>query len=182
LLTSRSRKSKSLIACRSRALKVRRLLSRSWKAAINIALSAWCLIHQTQQLGKGTNLVVKGRAAIGVDVLPQQIHFTHAAFVSIMEGCNKYCTFCVVPYTRGEEVSRPCDDILVNSVNRGHQTQQLGKGTNLVVKGRAAIGVDVLPQQCRSRALKVRRLLSRSWKAAINIALSAWCLIRVARK
>ena len=34
------------------------------------------------------------------------------AFVSIMEGCSKYCSFCVVPYTRGEEVSRPLDDVL----------------------------------------------------------------------
>ena len=34
------------------------------------------------------------------------------AFVSIMEGCSKYCTYCVVPYTRGEEVSRPFDDVL----------------------------------------------------------------------
>ncbi len=36
------------------------------------------------------------------------------AFVSIMEGCSKYCSFCVVPYTRGEEVSRPFDDVLTD--------------------------------------------------------------------
>lgn len=38
------------------------------------------------------------------------------AFVSIMEGCSKYCTFCVVPYTRGEEVSRPLDDVIAEVV------------------------------------------------------------------
>jgi tRNA-2-methylthio-N6-dimethylallyladenosine synthase len=37
------------------------------------------------------------------------------AFLSIMEGCSKYCTFCVVPYTRGEEVSRPFDDVLTEA-------------------------------------------------------------------
>src|SRR6185369_14913322 len=35
------------------------------------------------------------------------------AFVSVMEGCSKYCSYCVVPYTRGEEMSRPFDDVLV---------------------------------------------------------------------
>ena len=39
------------------------------------------------------------------------------AFVSIMEGCSKYCTFCVVPYTRGEEFSRPFDDVLAEVVH-----------------------------------------------------------------
>ncbi|MEN3258827.1 tRNA (N6-isopentenyl adenosine(37)-C2)-methylthiotransferase MiaB [Sodalis endosymbiont of Spalangia cameroni] len=46
------------------------------------------------------------------DRLPEPRAEGPTAFVSIMEGCNKYCSFCVVPYTRGEEVSRPCDDIL----------------------------------------------------------------------
>ena len=44
-----------------------------------------------------------------------------SAFVSIMEGCSKYCTFCVVPYTRGEEVSRPLDDILVEVAGLAQQ-------------------------------------------------------------
>ncbi|WP_299591489.1 tRNA (N6-isopentenyl adenosine(37)-C2)-methylthiotransferase MiaB [uncultured Microbulbifer sp.] len=46
------------------------------------------------------------------DRLPQPEADGASAFVSIMEGCSKYCTFCVVPYTRGEEVSRPVTDVL----------------------------------------------------------------------
>ncbi len=46
------------------------------------------------------------------DYFPEQNVDGPTAFVSIMEGCNKYCSFCVVPHTRGNEISRPIDDIL----------------------------------------------------------------------
>ncbi len=44
-----------------------------------------------------------------------------SAFVSVMEGCSKYCSYCVVPYTRGEEVSRPLDDVLVEVAGLAEQ-------------------------------------------------------------
>ena len=51
------------------------------------------------------------------DHLPEARIEGASAYVSIMEGCSKYCTYCIVPYTRGEEVSRPFDDILAEAVH-----------------------------------------------------------------
>lgn len=51
------------------------------------------------------------------DCLPESRADGPSAFISIMEGCSKYCTFCVVPYTRGEEVSRPFDDVIAEVVS-----------------------------------------------------------------
>jgi len=55
------------------------------------------------------------------DHLPPPSVTGATAFLSIMEGCSKYCTFCVVPYTRGEEVSRPFDDVLTDVADLADQ-------------------------------------------------------------
>ena len=55
------------------------------------------------------------------DALPPSRTEGAAAFVSIMEGCSKYCTFCVVPYTRGDEVSRPFDDVMAEVAGLARQ-------------------------------------------------------------
>ena len=55
------------------------------------------------------------------DNLPEPRAEGPTAFVSIMEGCSKYCTFCVVPYTRGEEISRPFDDVIAEIVHLAEQ-------------------------------------------------------------
>ncbi|QWP79034.1 tRNA (N6-isopentenyl adenosine(37)-C2)-methylthiotransferase MiaB [Lysobacter sp. K5869] len=55
------------------------------------------------------------------DRLPEPRAEGPSAFVSIMEGCSKYCSFCVVPYTRGEEVSRPFEDVLVEVAQLAEQ-------------------------------------------------------------
>jgi tRNA-2-methylthio-N6-dimethylallyladenosine synthase len=55
------------------------------------------------------------------DYLPAPQSNGPTAYVSIMEGCSKYCTFCVVPYTRGEEFSRPFDDIIAEVVELAGQ-------------------------------------------------------------
>lgn len=55
------------------------------------------------------------------DRLPEPKVEGCSAFVSVMEGCSKYCTFCVVPYTRGEEVSRPFDDVIAEVAQLAQQ-------------------------------------------------------------
>ena len=55
------------------------------------------------------------------DQLPEPRMEGPTAFVSIMEGCSKYCSFCVVPYTRGEEISRPFDDVIAEVASLAEQ-------------------------------------------------------------
>ena len=70
-----------------------------------------------------------GRAVVDIsfpeiekfDYLPEPRSDGVKAFVSIMEGCSKYCSFCVVPYTRGEEVSRPLDDVIAEVASLAQQ-------------------------------------------------------------
>jgi len=91
------------------------------------------VVFGPQTLHRLPDLIARRRATgrPQVDVsFPEVEKFDHlpppsvdgaAAFVSIMEGCSKYCTFCVVPYTRGEEVSRPFDDVLTEIADLADQ-------------------------------------------------------------
>ncbi|HXR01595.1 MAG TPA: tRNA (N6-isopentenyl adenosine(37)-C2)-methylthiotransferase MiaB, partial [Pseudomonas sp.] len=68
------------------------------------------------------------------DHLPEPRIDGPSAYVSVMEGCSKYCTFCVVPYTRGEEVSRPFDDVITEvfhlAENGVREVTLLGQNVN----------------------------------------------------
>ncbi|EQD75611.1 tRNA-I(6)A37 thiotransferase enzyme MiaB, partial [mine drainage metagenome] len=68
------------------------------------------------------------------DRLPEPRSDGPSAFVSIMEGCSKYCSYCVVPYTRGEEISRPFDDVIAEVASLAEQGMRevnlLGQNVN----------------------------------------------------
>ena len=76
-------------------------------------------LHRLPELIKKRELTGRSQVDISFPEIEKFDHLPPArtegatAFVSIMEGCSKYCSFCVVPYTRGEEVSRPLNDVLV---------------------------------------------------------------------
>jgi len=84
---------------------------------VDIVFGPQTLHRLPQMLGE---VIAHRRAVVDVsfpeiekfDSLPEPRAEGPTAYVSIMEGCSKYCTFCIVPYTRGEEVSRPFDDLL----------------------------------------------------------------------
>ena len=67
------------------------------------------------------------------DVLPNPSNDGTSSYVSIMEGCNKYCSFCVVPHTRGNEISRPIEDVLseVNSLAKDGVREIIFLGQNV---------------------------------------------------
>jgi len=77
------------------------------------------------------------------DRLPEPSVSGVSAFVSVMEGCSKYCSFCVVPYTRGEEVSRPLDDVLAEIAHLAalgvREVNLLGQNVN-AYRGRNHLG------------------------------------------
>ncbi len=86
------------------------------------------LIAERRRLGK-SQVDISFPEIEKFDNLPPAKVDGAAAFVSIMEGCSKFCTFCIVPYTRGEEVSRPFDDVLTEVA--GLAAQGVGEVTLL---------------------------------------------------
>lgn len=78
------------------------------------------LVNQVRETGKSV-VDVSFPEIEKFDCLPKPELKGVKAFVSIMEGCSKYCSFCVVPYTRGEEISRPLDDVLTEVYHLAEQ-------------------------------------------------------------
>ena len=108
-------------------------------------------LHRLPQLIRQRD--ASGRAQVDVsfpeiekfDALPPARTEAAAAFVSIMEGCSKFCSFCIVPYTRGDEVSRPLDDVLgeIAGLARQGVSEVTLLGQNVNAYRDAAAGADL---------------------------------------
>ncbi len=100
------------------------------------------LIAERRRLGK-SQVDISFPEIEKFDNLPPAKVDGATAFVSIMEGCSKFCTFCIVPYTRGEEVSRPFDDVLTEVAGLAAQGVKevtlLGQNVN-AYRGKMAAG------------------------------------------
>lgn len=106
-------------------------------------------LHRLPELLKERECTGKPQVDIGFpeiekfDCLPAPSAQGATAFVSVMEGCSKYCSYCVVPYTRGEEISRPLMDVLVECAHLASQGVKeitlLGQNVN-AYRGRGADG------------------------------------------
>ena len=109
-------------------------------------------LHRLPQLIQARR--AQGRPQVDIS-FPEVEKFDHlpparvegaCAFVSVMEGCSKYCSYCVVPYTRGEEVSRPFEDVLTEVVGLAEQGVKevtlLGQNVN-AYRGRMGAGSDI---------------------------------------
>jgi len=107
------------------------------------------------------------------DRLPEPRAEGPTAFVSIMEGCSKYCSFCVVPYTRGEEVSRPFEDVLVEVAQLAAQGVRevtlLGQNVNAY---RGPYGDDPSEQHVADLGLLIRAVAGIEGIARIRFTTS----------
>ena len=108
------------------------------------------LLEEVESGQKGINTILSQEETYG-DIRPVRMDRNHVtSFVAIMRGCNNFCTFCVVPYTRGEEVSRPFDDIIAEAVSlagqRVREITLLGQNVNAyrgeMHDGEGPVGVE----------------------------------------
>jgi tRNA-2-methylthio-N6-dimethylallyladenosine synthase len=99
------------------------------------------LPEMVAQVSRGVRPVDTDMPAISkFDALPARRRANPSAYLTIQEGCDKFCTYCVVPYTRGAEISRPCDDIVAEAqalVDGGaREIVLLGQNVNAWTDGR----------------------------------------------
>jgi tRNA-2-methylthio-N6-dimethylallyladenosine synthase len=132
---------------------------------VDVVFGPQTLLRLRQLLEQGR---ASGRPQVDIS-FPEIEKFDHlppakaqgaSAFVSIMEGCSKYCSFCVVPYTRGPEVSRPFEDVVAEIASLGaKEITLLGQNVNAwrgTINGAPADFAELLYYVCEMEVERVR--------------------------